>query len=97
MNLVDNVMSLLKGKDEISTSTITGAPDGMCPNCWGRDEYSGAFYAAAKSKGVNGNNIGAHVGWVQDYANKHFSSIAIVKEDDYHMCKSCNHKEKISN
>ncbi len=92
MKIVESIIKMLTGKEEITLASVQEVPEGTCPNCWGRDEYSGAFYNAAKAQGLNGNNIGAHVGWVQEYANKNFSKIAIVSDGDSLGCKNCNMK-----
>lgn len=87
MKIVDSIMSLLTSKKE---PELTDVPEGVCPNCWGQNEYGGAFYRAARGKGINANNASAHVGWVQEYADKYLTNIAIVTEPDSYVCHSCN-------
>ena len=66
----------------------------MCPNCWGRNEYGGAFYDAVKNENMNVNDLESHVGWVQDYADKHLSDIALHADDAEHVCNKCKVKYK---
>ena len=87
MKIVDSIIKLLSSQKEME---LAETPEGVCPNCWGREEYGSAFYKAAKNKGVNSSNASTHVGWVQEYADKYLTSIAIVTEDDSHVCKKCN-------
>lgn len=86
MKIVDSIIHLLSHKPSVSTGDV---PHGMCPNCWGRNEYAGSFYEAVKSEGIDVNEIDNHVGWVQDYANKHLNDIALEAKDDHHVCHSC--------
>ena len=44
-------------------------PEGFCPNCWGRSEYGGQFYEAAKNNHTDVNSPNPNIGWIQDYAN----------------------------
>ena len=96
MKIVDSIIKMLSSNKEMSLAAVSQAPDGVCPNCWGRDEYSGDFYKAINKKGLNAGNVGAHVGWVQEYANKHFSDIAIVSDGENQSCNKCKMTSKIA-
>lgn len=89
MGLVDNIINLIRGKNELSLADV---PENFCPNCWGRNEYGGAFYAAIKNQGIDINDIKAHVGWVQDYTNKHLSGIALNSNNEETVCTKCKVK-----
>lgn len=65
------------------------APEGYCPNCWGRQEYEGQFFEAMENRNVNINNIDEHKGWVLDYAEKNLSLIELKQEDDILVCQKC--------
>jgi hypothetical protein len=86
MSLVDSIIQFLSNKEKSEKD----APEGLCPNCWGRQEYSGQFYKAAKNENVDVNAASEHRGWVQEYADKHLSDIKLVKEDDVLVCKVCS-------
>ena len=65
------------------------APEDFCPNCWGRQEYSGKFYDAIKNEGINANNASEKLGWIQDYADKHLSGIKMEKTNAGRICPKC--------
>ncbi len=91
MKIVENIIRMLNGRKELSLADV---PEGVCPNCWGRNEYGGAFYNAIKNEGIDINSIAAHVGWVQDYADKHLNDIAIVSDGENSVCNKCKVKYK---
>ncbi len=67
----------------------TAPPEGYCPNCWGRQEYGGKFYEAAKNYETDVNTKNPNLGWVQDYANKHLKGIALKPHDEGLVCEHC--------
>ncbi|MGB5238695.1 MAG: hypothetical protein WBN59_13785 [Flavobacteriaceae bacterium] len=86
MNIVTSLIVYLKvdkktgGKD---------APEGLCPNCWGRQEYGGNFYEAVKNHGLDVNTKQPEIGWIKDYAEKHLKGIRLETTDDSVACPSC--------
>ena len=91
MKIVDNIINMLSSRSELSMADV---PENICPNCWGRNEYGGVFYDAIKNEGVDVNDLEAHVGWIQDYADKHLSGIALVEDNENHVCTGCKVKYK---
>ncbi len=85
MSLFDSILSFLK-KENKSTNA---APEGFCPNCWGRQEYSSQFYDAMETQNISVNNFSDKKGWVQDYADKHLSGIALKQEVEGQVCSKC--------
>jgi hypothetical protein len=79
-------MNFLKGNPSHNTEA---APEGVCPNCWGKTEYSGQFYEAIKNNNVDVNSANPNIGWVQDYANKHLSGIQLNDQGENQVCNSC--------
>lgn len=86
MKLVDSMLSFLKSKDTTETQTV---PAGMCPNCWGRDEYEGQFYDRVKQENQDVNSNNPNLGWVADYANKHLTGISLQPKGDELVCERC--------
>lgn len=82
--MIKSIINLFKNKSE-----KTEAPEGVCPNCWGRQEYSGNFYEAVKNEGIDANNASEKLGWIQDYADKHLSGIKMDKTTEGHVCPKC--------
>ena len=90
MDLVKNIISFLKG----GSKEKEASPEGICPNCWGKQEYGGKFYTAIKNHGLDVNKANDERGWIQDYADKHLLDITLVKRDGYNMCSKCKLKYK---
>lgn len=86
MKLIKALLNHLK-KD--SKEGVSEVPEGFCPNCWGRQEYSGQFYEAAKNYDADVDTKDPHVGWVQEYANKHLTGIALKHENEEVACPTC--------
>lgn len=84
MNIAKSIIQFLQ-----SPNTDQKAPEGLCPNCWGRTEYEGKFYEAAKNENVNINQANEQIGWIQDYANKYLSGITLQPKDDELICQTC--------
>ncbi len=86
MSLVQSLVSFLKKNDSPKDGE---APDGLCPNCWGRQDYGGKFYDTVKLNNLDVNSPDAELGWINDYANKHLAGIAIKEQDGELSCVAC--------
>ena len=84
MSIVKNIVKFLTSSKEESK-----APEGMCPNCWGRSEYSGKFYEAIKNENIDINEADQRVGWIQQYADTHLSEIKLVPHKEGVVCQKC--------
>jgi hypothetical protein len=86
MDLVQSLLDFLKsGHHKDSKKT----PVGMCPNCWGTQEYSGKFYEASKNYDADVKTPNPNIGWIRDYANKHLEGIALKPHDEAQVCEHC--------
>ena len=85
-NSIKNVLlAISKGN---SKDTIT--PEGICPNCWGRQEYQGKFYEAIENENVNIDNIVKKKGWIDAYASEFLSGIQLQTDKNNEMvCSTC--------
>ncbi len=95
MNLVKSLLNFLKKKD---TPEEQPFPSGVCPNCWGREEYGGHFYERVVKENLNVNDKDPKVGWINDYANKHLKGIALKPSGNGEemVCEKCNMSYKHS-
>lgn len=86
MTLKKSLLEFLKKKQPpIENET----PEGICPNCWGRQEYGGKFYEAVKNYNADVNEKNPNIGWVEDYANKHIKGIMLHEENEKLVCPKC--------
>lgn len=81
--MFDSILNFFKKGNEVK------APEGVCPNCWGRQEYSGQFFEAMKNEGIDANNASDKKGWIQDYADKHLAGIKLENKDNELVCQKC--------
>ena len=86
MNIVTSVLYFLKAHKRQDKEE---APEGLCPNCWGRQEYGGNFYEAVKNHGLDVNSKYPEIGWIKDYAETHLKGIALHRQGDKLVCESC--------
>jgi len=84
MSVFQSIVSFLTKKE-----ATPQAPEGFCPNCWGRQEYEGQFFEAMKNEGIDVNNVSEKVGWIQDYTDKHLAGIQLHGEGDGLVCSKC--------
>lgn len=76
----------------VNNNKSVETPDGVCPNCWGRQEYQGKFFEAVKREGIDTQNITEKKGWIQAYAEQHLSGIELSKSEPINTCVSCGLK-----
>lgn len=86
MSLLNSVLKVFKNNPTLIVADI---PEGICPNCWGRNEYGGKFYEAMKNENIDINNTDEKKGWIQDYADKHLASIQLKHTDVGLVCSKC--------
>lgn len=86
MHLIDNIKSYFTKKEN---NQKTGeSPEGICPNCWGKQNWEGEYYKFIK--GENGNpSKEIYNSFVQDVARK-LDKIQINKNT--YTCETCNVK-----
>ena len=88
MNLKESLKRFFKAK---ANNQETGtAPEGVCPNCWGREEWEGDFYKHIKAK-----NITPESNTYNNFINKVVSKLdKITLKEDTYECTTCNIKYK---
>ena len=90
MSLFNQLKSFLQRSETEKESTKIDVPDGICPNCWGREEYGGHFYESVKNEGVDINNISSKKGWIEAYAIERLGGIQFKKNAEGALaCPTC--------
>jgi hypothetical protein len=90
MNLLNNVRAYFKKKRNNEETGL--APEGVCPNCWGKQEWEGEFYKIIKSKDAKSESE-TYNNFIKDVVKK-LDKITLTKED--YACETCNVKYKKS-
>lgn len=84
MNIRQNIKNYFNSKSEGYTSKKT--PEGICPNCWGKQEWEGEFYKQNKGNKLIGNDQ-TYNNFINKIVESNVSGIAI-SEDNY-KCETC--------
>jgi len=85
MDIVNSLINFLRsGKSEGKK-----APEGICPNCWGTQEYEGNFYEAVKTHGLDINKKDLDIGWVREYAERNLKGIRLHEHEEELICEKC--------
>ncbi len=62
-----------------------GAPEGVCPNCWGKQEWDGEYYQFIKGEGGDPSKD-TYTSFIKDVTRK-LDKITIQK--DSYTCETC--------
>ncbi len=88
MGLVENLKRFFEAKDQ--NKETAAAPEGVCPNCWGRQEWEGEFYKKIKAR-----NITPESNTYNSFINEVASKLGpITLKEDAYECTTCNVKYK---
>ena len=88
MNIAENIKRFFKAKE--NNETTNSAPEGICPNCWGRQEWEGNYYKLMKAKNITPDN-NTYNSFINEIASK-LDKITL-REDSYE-CTTCHMKSK---
>ena len=87
--MVDRLISFFK-KPKAETANLV--PEGMCPNCWGEQEYDNRIRDLYKDEQINVNNHEANYAFIQEFMVTHLSGIQLRKGDKGFECPTCRAK-----
>ena len=84
--LLDSIKNFFKAK--LEGKATADAPEGVCPNCWGKQEWEGQIYEKIKAQNITpeSNTYSSFIYEVVQKLDK-----ITLKEDTY-TCTSCNVK-----
>lgn len=86
MSPIDSIIQFIKGGAKKEAT-----PEGICPNCWGRQEYNGQFYLAIQHEQIDLNNVDEKRGWIQGFVSQNIEGIALHKHPETQdmVCSKC--------
>ena len=67
-------------------------PEGLCPNCWGHQEFDNTIRELYDDKQIDVNNHQANYAFVQDFMVTHLKGIKLVKGNNSFECPTCRSK-----
>ena len=83
MSLIDNLKSYFKKK--ANNERVGDAPEGVCPNCWGKQEWEGEFYKKLKANNITPEH-NTYNNFVHEVAEK---LDKIILKEDVLICETC--------
>lgn len=88
MNLIKNLKTYFSKKT--NNESVANAPEGVCPNCWGKQEWDGEFYKKIKANNITPEH-NAYNNFIHEVAEK---LDKITLKEDVLICETCNIKYK---
>ena len=85
MSLIENIKSYFTKKE--NNQPVGDSPEGVCPNCWGKQEWEGEFYEFMKGS-KNEKRDETYNNFINKIVESNIDGIAINK--DSYTCKTCN-------
>jgi len=69
---------------------------GVCPNCWGKQDYDGQFLEVIEDRQVDANNKYANTrkALIQEFVENHVDGIWLKKDGEQMKCPMCEGKYK---
>ena len=84
MSIIENIKNYFTAKAAGDTSEK--APVGICPNCWGKQEWEGDFYKLNRGNKLIGNDQ-TYKSFIHKIVEDNISGI-IINQDNYE-CETC--------
>ncbi len=88
MKIIDNILNHLRTAREADFAT----PEGLCPICWGYQQYDGKIRKLFKDKQVDVNNRRDSYTLIQRFVKQHLDNITL-REGEINQCPACAKQE----
>ena len=89
MSLIETLIDFFRKPKE---STAGTSPDGLCPNCWGKQEYDNVIRELYRDKQIDVNNHKANYAFVQEFIVNRVNGIRLIKGSNSSECPTCKVK-----
>ena len=89
MSIVENLINFFK---QPASETVGKAPEGVCPTCWGIQEYDGEVRELYKDKQIDVNNHEANHNFIKEIVVARIDGIKLVKGTSGFVCPNCKRK-----
>lgn len=77
---------------QTAESTKGKTPEGLCPNCWGEQEYDNMIREMYEDVQIDINNQKASYAFIQDFVVNKINGIKLVKGNKSSVCPTCHIK-----
>ena len=71
------------------SETTQETPEGICPNCWGKQEYGGQIRTLYADRQIDVNNREANYAFIQKFVVKYLDGIQLKKGNSGLECTAC--------
>jgi len=84
--MIDKLVRFFKQSPEETKNKV---PEGVCPNCWGEQEYDQLFRTMYRDKQIDVNNHEKNYAFIQDFVVNRLNGIQLIKENNSLQCPTC--------
>ncbi|WP_205959920.1 hypothetical protein [Flammeovirga aprica] len=90
------INSLINFFSKPKSETEGQVPKGLCPNCWGKQEYDNKFRELREDKQINVNNHKENYSFIKEFMVNNLEGIQLIREKDSLTCPVCllRHEKK---
>ena len=87
--MVENLIRFFKQSPEKTKNKV---PEGLCPNCWGEQEFDNVIRDMYKDKQIDVNNHKENHAFIQEFVVNRLNGIHFIKGDNSLQCPTCKIK-----
>lgn len=86
MNLTKSILNYFSKKNK---GEAIKSPEGVCPNCWGTQDYDNQFRELFEDKQIDVNNHEVNYAFIQDFIVNHVNGIKLKTDKTAVVCPTC--------
>jgi len=84
--MIEKLIQFFNQSPEDSKNKV---PEGMCPNCWGEQEYDNIIREMFRDKQIDVNNHDKKHAFIQEFVVNRLNGIHLIKGDNGLQCPTC--------
>lgn len=84
--MIEKLIHFFKKSPEETKNKV---PEGICPNCWGEQEFDNVIRDMYKDKQIDVNNHGKNYAFIQKFVVNRIDGIHLIKGDNGLECPTC--------
>lgn len=86
MGIIESLIHFFKQPPELTKDQV---PEGVCPNCWGEQEYDNKIRDMYEDKQIDVNNATSNHAFIKDFVVTQISGIKLVRGNKGYACPTC--------
>ena len=87
--MIEKLISFFKKPPKETKDMV---PEGVCPNCWGEQEYDNVIREMYEDKQIDVNNHAQNYAFIQGFMTTHLNGIKLKKGNHGFECPTCRLK-----